>query len=186
MPGNFELPRISAIGGWTDGSRGLPDWRPDVSGASAELRQSFSKDGRDVGLHILFFRNQTQDAKAITSTNQLVNTSNLLWAQVGMGTVDAIVDGKSFSARSAEFAGGRRHLAVWQWFWVDGHETSNEYLAKFYQVLSVLQGHGDPVAWVIAYTPADNGMASAVSTLREFTVDMRGPINAALRQAASP
>ena len=75
-------------------------------------------------------------------------------------------------------------LGVWQWFWVDGHETSSEYLAKFYQVLSVLQGHGDSVAWVIAYTSADNGMPAAVSTLREFTVDMREPINALLRQAA--
>jgi exosortase A len=185
-PANFELPRISANNGWTSGSRGLPDWRPDISGASAELRQSFAKDGRDVGLHIAFFRDQTKDAKAITSTNQLVNTSNVLWAQVGMDTVSATIEGKSFSARSAEFAGGPRRLAAWQWFWVDGHETSNEYLAKFYQVLSVLQGHGDPVAWVIAYTPADNGMASAVATLREFTVDMRGPINAMLRQAATP
>ena len=185
-PGNIDLPRISATGGWTGGSRGLPDWRPDVSGANAELRQAFTKDGRDVGLHISFFRDQTKDAKAITSTNQLVNTSNVLWAQVGTDTVDATGDGKSFSARSAEFAGGRRHLAVWQWFWVDGHETSNEYLAKFYQVLSVLKGHGDPVAWVIAYTPADNGMATAMGALRDFTVDMRGPINAMLRQAASP
>jgi exosortase A len=185
-PGNLDLPRVSASNGWTIGSHGLPDWRPDISGASAELRQVFSKDGRDVGLHIAFFRDQTKDAKAITSTNQLVNTSNVLWASVGTDTVEATVDGKSFSARSAEFAGGHRRLAVWQWFWVDGHETSNEYLAKFYQVLSVLQGHGDPVAWVIAYTPADSGMASAVATLREFTVDMRGPINAALRQAAGP
>jgi hypothetical protein len=59
-------------------------------------------------------------------------------------------------------------------------------MAKFYQLLSVLQGRGDPVAWVIAYTPADNGMPSAVSTLRQFTADMRAPIDAALTQAARP
>ena len=75
---------------------------------------------------------------------------------------------------------------MWQWFWVNGHETSSEYLAKFYQLLSVLQGRGDPVAWVIAYTPADNGMPGAVSTLRQFTVDMRGAIDASLTQAARP
>jgi len=183
--GNFDLPQISAKGGWTGGSHELPDWRPDVSGANAELRQVFAKEGRDVGLHIAFFRDQSKDAKAITSTNQLVNTSNALWTQAGTDTVDVIVGGKNFSARSAEFAGGHRRIGVWQWFWVDGHETSSEYLAKFFQVLSVLQGHGDAVAWVIAYTPADNGMPSAVSTLRDFTVEMREPINALLRQAAS-
>jgi len=183
---NVELPRISAGAGWTAGSSGLPDWRPDVAGANAELRQTFTKDGRDVGLHILFFRDQTKDAKAITSTNELVHTSNTNWTQAGAETVDAKVGGKSLSVRSAEFAGDRRRIAVWQWFWVNGHETSSEYLAKFYQLLSVLQGRGDPVAWVIAYTPADNGMPGAVSTLRQFTVDMRGAIDASLTQAARP
>ena len=181
----LTLPRISANAGWTVSSGGLPDWRPDVAGASAELRQTFAKNGRVVGLHIAFFRNQTNDAKAITSTNQIVNTSNVLWAQVSTDTIDITTDGKSFSVQALEIAGSHRRLAVSQWFWVDGHETSSEYLAKFYQVLAVLQGRGDPVAWVIAYTPADNGMAGAMSTLREFTVDMRGPINELLRQAAT-
>jgi len=92
-PGNFDLPRIAASNGWTDGSHGLPDWRPDVSGASAELRQTFSKDGRAVGLHVAFFHDQTKDVKAITSTNQLVYTNNVLWAQVGTNTVDATAEG---------------------------------------------------------------------------------------------
>ncbi len=180
------LPQIASNNGWTDAAGGLPDWRPDVAGASAELRQTFAKSGRDVGLHIAFFRNQSNDAKAITSANQLVKTSNERWGQVGTETVDTTIDGKTFSAQATEVAGRRQRLAVWQWFWVDGRETSSEYLAKFYQVLSVLQGRGDPVAWVIAYTPADSGMAGAMSALHEFTADMRGPINAALRQAAAP
>jgi len=183
---NVELPRISASAGWTAGSGGLPEWRPDIAGANAELRQTFTKDGRVVGLHIAFFRDQTKDSKAITSTNELVHTSNANWTHAGTDTVEANVGGKSFSVRSAEFAGDRRRIAVWQWFWVNGHETSSEYLAKFYQLLSVMQGRGDPVAWVIAYTPADNGMPSAVSTLRQFTGDMRAPIDAALTQAAHP
>jgi EpsI family protein len=181
----FTLAPVSATNGWTGAPGAIPQWRPDVAGASAELRQTFSKNGRDVGLHIAFFRNQTNDTKAITSANQLVNTSNVLWAQAGTETVDATIDGQTFSAQATELAGSRRRLAVWQWFWVDGHETSSEYLAKFYQVLSVLQGRGDPVAWVIAYTPADNGSVGAMSTLREFAVDMRGPINALLQQAAT-
>ncbi len=107
------------------------------------------------------------------------------WSQAGTETVDTTIDGQSFSAQATEIAGKPQRLAVWQWFWVDGHETSSEYLAKFYQVLSVLQGRGDPVAWVIAYTPADNGTAGAMSALREFAIDMRGPINTLLRQAAT-
>ena len=182
----FTLPRISMNAGWTPASGGLPDWRPDVGGASAELRQTFAKNGRHVGLHIAYFRNQTNDIKAITSANQIVNTSNVFWAQASTETVDMTIDGKRFSAQATELAGNQRRLAVLQWFWVDGRETSSEYLAKFYQVLAVLQGRGDPVAWVIAYTPADNGIATATATLREFTVDMRGPINELLRQAANP
>ena len=179
--------RFPPSNGWTGASGGLPDWRPDVSGASAELRQTFV-EGTDAtsAFTLRSFGTRRTDAKAITSTNQLVTHQQraLDAGRHGYGRRDHRRE-EFQRAGPQKLPAGRRRLAVWQWFWVDGHETSSEYLAKFYQVLSVLQGRGDPVAWVIAYTPADNGMAGAMSTLHEFTVDMRGPIDAVLRQAAA-
>ncbi len=185
MGAKVDLGRVGDRNGWLSIPGETSAWRPDLSGANGELRQTFAKDGRAVGLHIAIYRDQTPDAKAITSTNQLARTSNALWQQVGADSVSATIDGQRFSARTAVVTGPRQRLAVWQWFWVDGHETSSEFLAKLYQVLSVLQGHGDPVAWVVVYMPVDNGAVNTSNTLQEFSTDMRGSINAALRRAGA-
>ena len=176
--------QIGDRNGWVSVPGRLSDWRPDLSGSNGELRQTFAKEGRQVGLHVAIYRDQTRDAKAITSTNQLVRTTNDLWKQVDTDAVSMTIEGQRLDARTAVIAGPRQRLAVWQWFWVDGRETSSEYLAKLYQALSVLQGRGDPVAWVVAYAPADSRTVDAGALLREFRTDMHGSINAALRAVA--
>jgi hypothetical protein len=42
----------------------------------AEYRQTFVKADQRVGLYIAFYRGQTPQAKAITSSNVLVHTTN--------------------------------------------------------------------------------------------------------------
>jgi EpsI family protein len=179
------LSPIAGRDGWNRVPGDISSWRPDISGASAELRQTFGRNGTRVGLHIALFRDQTQSAKAVTSQNQLVSTTNKRWEQVGDGTISTMVGGLSFRPRTAVVTDRRERLAAWQWFWVDGRVTSSELLAKWYEVLAVLRGHGDPVAWVIISTPTERGEAQARATLQAFTADMRVSIDAALRQAAT-
>ncbi|MEO8346694.1 MAG: exosortase A [Betaproteobacteria bacterium] len=186
MGAHVELARLGDHSGWVSVPGSVSDWRPDLSGASAELRQTFVKDGREVGLHVAIYRDQTREAKAITSTNQLALTSNQRWKQVGANVASATIDGQPFSVQVAQLAGPLQRLAVWQWFWANGRETSSEFLAKLYQALSVIQGHGDPVAWVVVYAPIGNSAEKADATLREFTTDMHGVIDAALRKAVAP
>lgn len=183
--GSVDLGRVSDRKGWVGVPFALSDWRPDLSGANAELRQTFAKEGREVGLHVAIYRDQTRDAKAITSTNQLVRTTNEQWKQIEADTVSATIDGQQFRARTGVVTSSRQRLLVWQWFWVNGHETSSEMLAKLYQAFSVLQGRGDPVAWVVVYVPTDIGAVNAGATLREFSTDMRGSIDAVLRRAVA-
>ena len=94
------------------------------------------------------------------------------------------VDGSRSRCGRVVVAGERERLAVWQWYWVDGHVTASEYVAKLYEALAVLQGHGDPVAWVVVFTPTEHDEAQVRATLQDFTTAMREPIDAALRQAA--
>ncbi len=183
--GSPALTAVSGRGGWTAAADAVSNWRPDVSGATAELTQTLAKDGTPVGLFLAFYRDTSPDAKAVTSTNQLVRTSNKQWRQVAApATVTATVEGKPFDVRTTVVARNRERLAVWQWYWIDGHTTTNEYVAKMYEVLAVLQGHGDPVAWVVIFTPTDRDEAEVRATLQDFTAAMREPIEVALRQAA--
>lgn len=185
-PGNQPvLDRIADRNGWKAKSEAFSSWRPDVSGATAELAQSFEKDRVPVGLFIAYFSNSSPEAKAITSTNQIVRTGKRQWAQVAVDAkASATVAGQALDVRTTVVARGRERYAVWQWFWVDGHATASEYVAKLYEVLAVLRGHGDPVAWVVIFTPTESGEPQVRATLQEFTAALNEPIEAALRNAA--
>jgi hypothetical protein len=60
---------------------------------------------------------------------------NELWKQVDANTVSVTVEGNA-SMRGPLYC-RPRSLAVWQWFWVDGRETSSEFLAKLYQAFGI-------------------------------------------------
>jgi exosortase A len=181
----IRLPRITASNGWLPVSEEIATWQPDLSGARAELRQTFVKDGHRVGLYIAFFRWQTPEAKAITSTNQIVRTSNKIWRQVGAGAVSATAHDGAFAVNTGVVVSTDARLALWQWYWVNAHLTSSDYAAKLYQAMSVLGRHGDGSAWVVVYTETEAGEAEVRPVLQSFTTDMMQSIDASLRQAAN-
>ena len=179
------LDHIPGRDGWTAATEAISNWRPDISGARSELTQTFGKDRAPVGLFVAFYSGSSQEAKAITSSNQLVRTQNKLWRQVVPDAISTTtIEGQPFNVRTSVVDRDRERLAVWQWFWVDGHVTASEFVAKMYEALAVLQGHGDPVAWVVIYTPADRDEARVRARLQDFATAMREPIDAALREAA--
>jgi len=186
--GPFVSPTLAAVsgrGGWTVEASTVSDWRPDVSGASAELSQAFRKNGATVGLFMAFYGDSSRGTKAITSTNQLIRTTNKAWIQVASDTrVTLPMEEHAFNVRAAVVARGRERLAAWQWYWIDGRLTASEYLATIYQALAVLQGRGNPVAWVVIFTPTPRDEAEVRATLQDFATAMREPIEAVLRQAA--
>jgi len=181
----IRLPSITASNGWVPVSEEIATWQPDLSGARAELRQTFVKDGHRVGLYIAFFRWQTPEAKAITSTNQIVRTSNKIWRQVGAGAVSATAHDGAFAVNTGVVVSTDARLALWQWYWVNAHMTSSDYAAKLYQAMSVLARHGDGSAWVVVYTETEAGEAEVRPVLQSFTTDMMQSIDASLRQAAN-
>ena len=176
---------VTGQGGWTATPDEVSAWRPDLSGFRAELRETFAKDGERVGMHIAFYHDQSNDAKAISSINQLVGGKNKVWRQIEDTVAVADLGDSSVHARAAVVVRPEERLAVWQWYWVDGRITSNAYEAKFLQAMSILRGHGDSVAWVVVFVPDDNQAVSANDMLRRFAVAMRRPIDEMLQRAAS-
>ena len=184
-PRAVHLASVAGREGWIPIPDEISAWRPEVSGWRAERRQSYARDGQRVGLHIAFYREQTKDRKAISSTNQLVSTTNRVWRGIDAATAPLDLAGSSLRARAGVVVGQGERLAVWQWYWVDGHATSNEYEAKLYQAISMLRGHGDSVAWIVIYVLDDNAGVQARATLQQFAVAMRVRIDEMLRKAAS-
>ena len=181
-----SVPAIPGSGGWNPAPDGLSQWRPDVEGFTSILQQSFDKGGADVGLVIAHFGDPSSASKPITSTNQIVRSTNREWARVGAGTTDVIVGGETTNVRTAVVTGRSERLAVWQWFWVDGKTTGSEIVAKIYQVLALLRGHNAAVAWVLVYTPITGEERDAHSVLSAFVAEMDGAIAGALSSAGTP
>lgn len=99
------VPAIPGAGGWNPAAGAMSQWRPDVEGFTSILEQTFEKDGIPVGLVIAYFGDPSSASKPITSTNQIVRSTNKRWAQVGDGTADAVLGGKTLDVRTAVVAG---------------------------------------------------------------------------------
>jgi exosortase A len=181
------LPRLQGGNGWQPLDDIATRWRPDVSGAGAELVQSFAKRGVQATLFVSLFRDQTRASKALSSRNQLVRTTNADWREVETDRVSGLASDPAFTPQAAVIAGGphgeSERLAVWQWFWVDGRTTGSPFVAGLSQVLAVAAGNSDAVAWVVIATPTGGRDPDARARLDDFAKSLRPAIDAALRQA---
>ena len=183
-------PRIVApvVGApWRPVTDPLSDWRPAFESPAAELRTAFTRDAESVGLFVALYRNQDFDHKLVSSENVLVRSKDAFWAQVGSSVQDATFGNENVRFRSAQLRGGQLGRAdgrwlVWQVYWIDGHLTASEYLAKAYIAWSRLRGRGDDSAVIILYTPIERPDAG-VATLTDFARAAGPGIDAVLRRA---
>jgi exosortase A len=183
-PAAARLEAVAGASGWRAGAP-ISNWRPDVSGAAAELNQGFESNGVRAGLYIAFYRDQTRRSKAITSLNQLVRPENPVWIKAESSTVRVDVNGRPLDVNAATVSGASGRLGLWQWYWIDGNVTSSDVVASLYQAIALVRGRSDAVAWVVLYTPTASGERSVRDTLRDFATAIEGSIDASLRSAAS-
>jgi len=180
-----RLPVIAAAGAWRASDATVSDWLPDLRSPTQELHQVFVKGGVQVGLHVALYRDQTRDAKAIASTNQLVEPGNPLRVLVESGSQALDRAGGPAIVNTAVVAAPRERLLVWQWFWVDGHYTATRYGTAFHQALAALRGRNDAVAWIVLYTPVGDGPTPEVPALRDFAAAIAPVLDADLREAVA-
>jgi exosortase A len=169
-------------GSWTKAGS-FTAWRPDLTGAAREVTAAYAQDGARVGLQLSLYGASTREAKAISAGNQLVRPTNEHALLVDQKPVALERDGAPARAEIAmvDTPGGR--LAVLRWFWVDGRVALSELEAKWRELVAVLGGGEDRVAWVVTYTPVAGGEAAAIERLRAFHAAMAPAVDAALRRA---
>lgn len=170
-------------------------WSPVFLRPAAEQSFNYVKDGRRVGLHLAFYRDQNVTSKLITSSNQLVSSDDKRWARVGGGTQSVMIGSGPLTVRSAELrsavqlGASSERLQVWQFYWVGGRLTSSDARAKLYGALQRLTGRGDDGASIIIYTrkDADTG-TTPDQVLRAFIEENWPRIAATLERtsAATP
>jgi len=156
-------------------------WTPQLNKAAASLSQVLEKDGQRVGLSLRYYRNQTQGAGLISSTNQLVGDSeNDPWRRTGSSARIEQIGERPLQVRETRLRGPDGALVVWQWYWIDGGFTANDYLGKLLQAKERLLMRGDDGAGIMVYARYDENPESARAALRSFLAAQLPAIEGAL------
>lgn len=161
-----ELP-AQLSNGWSAEGAKLVAWTPLFGQPSAEARQAYAGAAGTVGVHLAYYRGQTEDRKIVSSQNMLVGMRDPDWSLPVVGRRELSVDGKTIAVRTAEIlgrapsdAGRRPHLVVWRLYWIDGRFIAGDEAAKIAGVLARLRGHGDEGAAIVLYADGDTVDAS--------------------------
>lgn len=170
---------------WRRGESMSSDWRPIFFEASSVFDATFSKDHKQVGLFIAYYRDQTLDRKLISSSNTLVRGNSSAWRIVAEGERQISCDGKRAVFRTATLRDERAakgsfpsNLEVWKLYWIGGTLTSEDFTARWLSAKNRLTGRGDDSAAVIAYAAG----SEAEQILYEFTQANCGLVGSALHE----
>jgi exosortase A len=171
---------------WTATDAG-PQWTPAFQKPAAQLQHRYVADGQPVGLYVGYYRGQGIDSKLVSSSNELVRSSDKEWIQVGTGSREVALPDRLLTLRTARLrrppsATDVTSLAVWQVYWVNGTLTSSHALAKAYGAFYRLVGKGDDGAAVIVYA-AEARPGSADAQLEAFVRDALPTVEAHLRRS---
>ena len=108
--GEHRRRHLAPIAGSTGGNPARNRSRrggPTYSARAPSCGRPSRRTGKRVGLHVALFRGQAQDAKAITSTNQLVSAENKWWRSAETGTVRVDLGAGAQDVRTAVVADHR-------------------------------------------------------------------------------
>ncbi|MET0963812.1 MAG: exosortase A [Noviherbaspirillum sp.] len=157
------------------------NWTPQLNKAAASLNQTLEKDGQRVGLSVRYHRNQTQGAGLISSTNQLVTDSDSdPWRRIGSAARIEQIGERQLQVRETRLRGPDGALVVWQWYWIDGGFTANDYLGKLLQAKERLLMRGDDGAGIMVYARYDENPETARAALRSFLAAQLPALDATL------
>lgn len=179
--------RVEARGDWQP-REPFTGWTPHWVGADRQVRQTYTRDGRDAMLELDYYVTQRQGAELINSQNFMIRQKDGVWSNVGEQIVTVDIDGTPRQVRQARLKSrdGQR-LLVWQWNRIGERITVSDHLAKLVLAFDRVRMQRDDGLSVLIATPYDeSGVDAATATLARFAADMEPAIAAALDWVDGP
>ncbi|WP_295957138.1 exosortase A [Rhodoferax sp.] len=177
--------------GWTRSNDGYIDIKPKFHGSAVDLNNIYIKNFVHAGFYVKYYRNQNYINKLVNSENSIFNTKDKYW--ILSRSENYIVKGldDALTVRATDWKGlgvpgqiGETHLQTWQFYWVNGVFTGNDYIAKAYGAIQRLWGNGDDSAVIVLYAKDDvNHLAK--KSIEEFLRDNYSEIKIILEKTRS-
>lgn len=174
-----------AAGGWVQLQQPLSEWRPSYNGATSELLTSWQRDGKQVDLDVYYYLDQSQGAEMVNSQNFLVGQKTGSWQLRGtLPRSVSLAGGKTWVDESVLQRPGLRLLA-WEWFWIGGHITANDYQAKLMEAWNRISNPGQGGFALVLSTPSEESGDNGHRLLQSFVDDMWPQIEASLQRSSA-
>jgi exosortase A len=145
-------------------------WQPGVAGHDLLLRQSFTKEGRQVDVAIAYYAWQREGSELIQAANRTYDPER--WRRTGAGMAPVQSPAAPASIRweritSTEFD-TRVNLS---WYWLAGHQTAGLPEALAIKTLNRLFGRHRPAAIVMVSVPFAGDEEVALRTAQAFLAE---------------
>jgi EpsI family protein len=150
---------------WRMSSNGVYGWKPSFPASNAELIQSYESQEQAVTLYLAYCAPGRQDTKLVSAMNSLFDRK--LWWRTGEGQAAVTLEGQSFYVHETFIRSAQQSLVVWNWYWIDGKFTGNEYFAKYLLARARFLGSRQGAA-ALAVATEDPSGARAAEVLKEF------------------
>jgi EpsI family protein len=155
-------------------------WNHSFMQPDAQFNGAYrSPAGQQVGMTLLYYRNQHNGKALISSVNRLAGDDEA-WHQTGAGTRIAAAGGRQLALRETTLQGPQGKLLVWHWFRIGAHDTASNAVGKLRQAESKLLFRGDDGAAIMLSAPYADDPAEARAALEPFLAQHAGAIEAAL------
>src|SRR5690606_32004710 len=141
---------------------------------------AYQRQQEQAALLVLYYRNQRQDSRLITSTNRITANEDFTWLVTGSAGRSETVGERTLAVREYRLRKQNQRLLVWHWYWIDQRFITNDYVGKLLQAKEKLLLQGDDSANVFAYAPFVEGPESARQALRSLLADKLGSLEAGL------
>ena len=178
VPIHLKAPALD--GGWTV-SQELWAWKPRYLSPQGYLHQSYGSSNGVVNLYLEYYRDQRQGAELIDSQNVLVAQLDPQWHMVSDKKITIQLDGRPVSIHEVHIDSPSVRLLVWQWDWINGYSTINDYLAKLLEAKDKLYEGRTRSASIILATDDDGGLDVARKRLKVFVREMYPSIEKSLK-----
>ncbi len=141
-------------------------WKPSFLPPNAEFLQSYQSQTRAVKLYVAYYAPGRQDAKLVSSTNSLFDRK--LWWRTGEEEAAVALEGQSFQVHETFIRSAQRSMVVWNWYWVDGKFTNNDFVAKLLLARARFLRSRQGAAAIALAAEDPPGQQRAVEVLKEF------------------
>lgn len=171
-PVAFTMPEVS--GPWTALPDAEPVWRPSFpTAAFQEAREYQHADGARVILYFAWYPYQRQGASLVQFGNTLT-PGRWTWHDTRARRVT--LNGHSFTLNESLVGDLRGQRRIWSWYWIGGHVTANDYLAKLAHLWAMLSSGEESASIIAVSTEVGHRPEEAAEILNDFFTHARSDL----------